>query len=273
MSDPRDPRDPRDAFDARLQARERLVPPFEDDAGLEPPAELDQIVVARARRALRDDRAAEGSPSRPWLPSWGVPVAIAATLVLSFALVLQMSGVEDVRREVAVLQPPAAAPARPAAAPPDAVPSPAPPQPQPELARSAAPRSRSLAAGTPTRAEAAAAAPEPATLEERAARPAAMPQAAAKSRAGANAADAAVAVGAAGAAENVAAATGLAAAAPAAPPPPPPDIRDDPDRWLRQIAELRADGQLQAARRELAAFAARHPSHAIPPDLVDLLPR
>jgi hypothetical protein len=268
MSDPRDPRDPRDAFDARLQARERLVPPFEDDAGLEPPAELDQIVVARARRALRDDRAAEGSPSRPWLPSWGVPVAIAATLVLSFALVLQMSGVEDVRREVAVLQPPSAAPARPPAEPPDVAPSPAPPQPQPQMARSAAPPSRSLAAGAPRSAEVAA--PEPAALQERAARPAALPQAAAKSRAGDGAADAA---SAAGAAETVAAATGLAAAVPAAPPPPPPDVRDDPDRWLRQIAELRADGQLEAARRELAAFAARHPTHAIPPDLAELLPR
>lgn len=249
-----DPRDARDTFDARLQRHERLVPPFEDDAGLEPPAELDQIVVARARRALRDDRAAETGPSRTWLPSWGVPVAIAATLVLSFALVLQMSGIEEMRREVAVLQPPAAAPAVPAE-----VPAAAP------LANVAAASAEGATASTTADAAAAAPTPpEPAAFEARATRPAPMPRAAAKSRAEAIGADAA---GASGTAATV---TSIAPAPPAAPP---PDVRDDPDRWLRDIAELRADGQLDAARRELAAFVARHPTHAVPPDLAGLLPR
>ena len=55
------------------------------DDGLEPPAELDRIVLRQARQAIEDDR-----PLRMFgMPRWAAPVAIAATLVVGLSVVFR----------------------------------------------------------------------------------------------------------------------------------------------------------------------------------------
>ncbi len=83
MSEPRI-----DHLEARMAAGEPLLERFEDDS-LQPPAALDRRVLADARNALATGaaRPAAVKPRRPL--RWAVPVALAATLVLSFTLVLQ----------------------------------------------------------------------------------------------------------------------------------------------------------------------------------------
>lgn len=79
-----------DDFDLRLSKRERLLPQF--DAELDgPDADTDRVLIARARRAAPPVqlRAAASKPFRS--PRWAVPVGLAATLVLSFTLLLHTS--------------------------------------------------------------------------------------------------------------------------------------------------------------------------------------
>jgi len=87
-----------DEFEAALRARRRLVPRFEtplDDAA-EPSPELDRLVLARARDALR----LASPPERHYRsPRWAVPVGLAATVLLAIGLVTQM----DPTRNDAVL--------------------------------------------------------------------------------------------------------------------------------------------------------------------------
>jgi hypothetical protein len=55
------------------------------DDMFEPPAELDRVVLRQAREAIESPR-----PLRVFRgPGWGTPVALAATLVLGFAVVFQ----------------------------------------------------------------------------------------------------------------------------------------------------------------------------------------
>jgi len=111
-----DPRD--DEFDAALRARRRFVPRFDDghdDA--EPSSELDRIVLARAREALRPAAAAASATTATTTrdnperfhrgPRWAVPLALVATVLLSFTLLLQL----DPARNDTVLAPRADAPA------------------------------------------------------------------------------------------------------------------------------------------------------------------
>jgi hypothetical protein len=71
-------------FDDFLKRRRPLFRGDVDD-GLEPPAELDRIVLRRARDAIHDER-----PLRFFgMPRWAAPVAIAATLVLGLAVVFK----------------------------------------------------------------------------------------------------------------------------------------------------------------------------------------
>jgi hypothetical protein len=66
---------------------ERRRSPFrrEADDGLEPPPELDRIVLRQAREAIESER-----PMRLFrMPRWAAPVAIAATLVLGLAVVFR----------------------------------------------------------------------------------------------------------------------------------------------------------------------------------------
>jgi hypothetical protein len=71
-------------FDDFLKRRRPLFRGDVDD-GLEPPAELDRIVLRQARDAIEDER-----PIRFFgMPRWAAPVAIAATLVLGLSIVFK----------------------------------------------------------------------------------------------------------------------------------------------------------------------------------------
>ena len=74
---------------ATLRRRQRLVAPFEDDTELAPSPELDRLILDRARRALHEER--NGDPQVFRGNTWALPVGIAATILLSFTLVLQLS--------------------------------------------------------------------------------------------------------------------------------------------------------------------------------------
>ena len=78
-----------DEFEAYLKRRARGVPlnkgiaPHEP---LEPPPELDRIIIGNARKAI------EGAMPVPLYraPKWALPAALAATIVTSFALLLEL---------------------------------------------------------------------------------------------------------------------------------------------------------------------------------------
>jgi len=71
-------------FEEFLKRRRPLFRRDVDD-GLEPPAELDRIVLRQARAAIEDER-----PMRMFrMPRWAAPVAIAATLVLGVSIVFR----------------------------------------------------------------------------------------------------------------------------------------------------------------------------------------
>lgn len=66
----------------------RRTPTFRraPDDLLEPPAELDRIVLRQAREAIEAER-----PQRVYRgPGWGAPLALAATLLLAFTIILQV---------------------------------------------------------------------------------------------------------------------------------------------------------------------------------------
>jgi hypothetical protein len=78
-----------------LQARRSLLRNADDALTLEPPPELDQRVIDRARRELR---AAQAEKPRFFRSSrFTMPFAIAATVVLSFSLVLEFNRYESGR--------------------------------------------------------------------------------------------------------------------------------------------------------------------------------
>jgi len=71
-------------FEEFLKRRRPLFRRDVDD-GLEPPAELDRIILRQAREAIEGDR-----PMRVFhAPRWIAPVSIAATLVLGLAIVFK----------------------------------------------------------------------------------------------------------------------------------------------------------------------------------------
>jgi hypothetical protein len=75
---------PDSEFDDLLQRRRPLFRRDLDD-GLEPPAELDRIVLRQARDAIESDR-----PLRMFkMSQWAAPTAIAATLVLGLSIVFK----------------------------------------------------------------------------------------------------------------------------------------------------------------------------------------
>ena len=76
-----------DDFDLRLSKRERLLPQF--DAELDgPDADTDRLLIARARRATHPVQLRSPASKTFRAPRWAVPVGLAATLVLSFTLLL-----------------------------------------------------------------------------------------------------------------------------------------------------------------------------------------
>jgi hypothetical protein len=100
MSEPEDD----DEFEAYLKRRAPIGKGLRSDEGLEPPAHLDRIVIGNARRAIKAP-----SPVHVYrAPKWALPVGLAAILVISFAIVLDL-GVRERRREMAAQAPTAEA--------------------------------------------------------------------------------------------------------------------------------------------------------------------
>jgi hypothetical protein len=248
------PTDRDDEFESAVRTRRRLVPRFDDTDDAEPSPELDRIVLARARDAMRPT-----VPTRPDMrerhyrgPRWAVPLALVATVLLSFTLVFQL----DPARNEAVLAPREAAPvmatpeaagelagvAAGAAADGAADASAAAP---PAIAAAASPRSAvSEVTASPApmakRAPAAATTPPPSASEADVPASAAQPSRAAEPQAGSR------------------------AGAPPRPDGSPTLDTSDPDAWLERIEGLRRNGAAEAARQELAAFVQRFPQHPLP---------
>ena len=105
---------PDDEFEEFLKRRK---PVFRrpDDEMFEPPAELDRVVLRQAREAIKPEE-----PMRVFsAPRWSMPIALAATLVLTFTVIFHAGKPQksDPKAEVTVQniadrvdQPPAAAP-------------------------------------------------------------------------------------------------------------------------------------------------------------------
>lgn len=107
-------------FEDFLKRRRPLFRRDVDD-GLEPPAELDRIVLRQARDAIESEQ-----PLRLFgMPRWAAPVAIAATLVVGLAIVFKTGmeptervpevRVENIAQRIDYPTEPVAAPAAPAA--------------------------------------------------------------------------------------------------------------------------------------------------------------
>jgi hypothetical protein len=86
-----------DEFEAYLKRRLPINKPASSLEHLEPPPELDRIVISKARNAIKGV-----SPIRFLrAPQWALPVGLAATILLSFAIMLDL-GVRELRNETAV---------------------------------------------------------------------------------------------------------------------------------------------------------------------------
>ncbi len=242
MSEP--PR-PDDEFERALRARRRLLPTLDEDQSDAPSAELDRLVIERARRALRDPQP-QAVPKVFPLLNWGVPLALAATLVLSFTLVMQMDSQDPVAR--------AAGPAKATAT------APVPQE---------APATLTDDSGPATAAAQARAVPSRERMESNPA-PAADSMGLAKSAAGASQS---AAQNAAPARADVAVEYAAQAAAPLALPSSaasmarPLRSTDDPRRWLVAIEALRTAGEAAEADRQLSALRARYPDFVVETEL------
>lgn len=277
------PTDRDDEFDSAVRARRRLVPRFDDAEDAEPSPELDRLVLARARDALRTGPMPTPLDTRERHyrgPRWAVPLALVATVLLSFTLVMQL----DPARNDAVLAPREAMPAA-------------------AVTEAANDRAATAAADASVPAQPQRDAPdELAAAVLDAAPPAASPAPPAAPASGVAPASDAPAV--ARSSTAIAEVTGRAATpmAKATPPPPPAPamadpgtsaetyvsaeasapasaaedamarreatagiaVRDDPGAWLAHIERLRRAGELEAARDELAAFVQRFPDRTLP---------
>lgn len=246
-----------DDFELRLRRGERFVPQFDTDVE-GPDDAVDRAVLARARATLLQPPAAPPRVHRA--PRWTLPIALAATVLLSFTLVMQMDSREVVAQRTAERADGATRVADgdvPAGVAESAM--------QKDMAVPADPAAESAAAqvAAPTVMSAPRAAPAP---------PAPAPPPAPASAAAAvveSVAGAAAAPRVTAAAESVAdsavrrEAQGAMAASPGA--------TDTLAAWLARIEALRAAGDLPAARRELAAFRRQHPDAELPPALRSLL--
>jgi hypothetical protein len=218
-----------DEFEDFLRRRRRLFDQPRDDE-LEPPAELDRLVLRQAREAIESE-----PPHRVFrAPRWGMPVALAATLVLAFTVILHtMKQPQTAPAEVTV---------RPVAR---------------ELSAetdSAAGAPAATAAPMAEMAHAAPAAP-PASdsivvdlADERA--PAAPPMAA----------------GATAPNENFALAKQARGDAALVSEAGTPEWRRDSKAWMAEIERLRAAGDIARADAELAEFKRQHRAYATSPD-------
>lgn len=254
-----------DEFELRLRRRERFVPQF--DADLDGPDEaVDRAVLARARSTLLQPPVAE--PRYHRTPRWTLPIALAATVLLSFTLVMQMDSRDVVAQRTAERASDATRAADadiPAGAAEAAL------QPEAEVRADATMDSATLQT-----------APAPATVAPRAVAPTAVaaptvvPEPVAASPAPPPPPAAAPAAQRVTAAASGASSESMAAGALRREPmdaraASPADGAEPPEAWLARIETLRAAGDLAAARRELAAFRRQHPDAELPPALRPLL--
>jgi hypothetical protein len=250
-----------DELGAPPSARRRL---HDDDSfAAQPPVELDRAIIAQAQRAL-DEPPPRARPAI-WIARWTIPIGVAATILLSSMIVLQLAPIAPAPAPATMsgtVPAPATLQARDegvtqrrleeqsvrndASAPP-----PPPPARQPGTMRSSP-----AAAPAPATAPAPAPAPAPAAFAKSAApatgalaAPAAPAPAREMAAAGAVAADA-LATGGAGDAARTAPNDADTA-----------ELQADPARWQREIARLDREGRRDEARRERLAFRQRYPDY------------
>jgi hypothetical protein len=249
-----------DDFDLRLSKRERLLPQF--DAELDgPDADTDRLLIARARRATHPVQLRSPASKTFRAPRWAVPVGLAATLVLSFTLLLHTNPPQVAKPVSApissqeVSESAISADASGASAPAEM------------RARREAPVAPTAATMNRAPSDSAAVsevqeeiAIQPPIVMKAMPAPSAAPPPPLPAQASANAERAEAYAGAA--AESAAdASTQRSAAAPL-----------DPDSWLRRVERLRSRGLDAEARRELQAFRQQYPDHPLPAELQALLP-
>ena len=230
---------PDDEFDDFLARRKPVFRRPGDDS-LEPPAELDRIVLRQAREAIR--------PSEPEPvyhgSRWGVPVAMAATVLIAVSVLLHVISREPVSavtvQSVAEHESVAADSAAAASEAPAAAPS------QPMLARREA--VPGVQGGLVSREEATRYAAPP---------PPSPPVTASTS----HTADAQTSPAGASTAQAPAADSARVAGSPAA-----PAFRRDTRTWLAEIERLRAEGKTAQADLEQAEFNREHRALAVAPD-------
>jgi hypothetical protein len=262
-----------DDLERFLAQRSALPPAVQQHEQMEPPAQLDRLVLQKARAAIEPSRARKLMNRNRWF----VPLTLAATIVLSFTIVLKI-------RQQAGDAPFAAMQGRvitePASAKGESVPIDEPrlrqiPErelrreavvPQLEsrgaLADAAAPNAEPLSeeiAGAPKEADTAS---DTFAFEPKSRR----------SDAAGGAANEASAATESRAAKSTAADTAEAkvfASTAAAPPPAAPSVESigkvqaDPRTWLERIRRLRAEGKGEEAEREWQAFRKRYPDYGL----------
>jgi hypothetical protein len=117
-----------DEFEAYLRRRARIDRRLKSLDRLEPPPELDRIIIGQARQAI------QGAPPATMFraPRWALPMGMAATILISLSILLDL-GVRDAIRKDAGRPAAMARAVAPAVAPgpalslePEAVPSPSP---------------------------------------------------------------------------------------------------------------------------------------------------
>jgi hypothetical protein len=223
----------------------------------EPPRALDDAILAAARR-----------PTRPWAQRWGLPVSLAAVLVLSLTVTLRIA---DEQPELARPQPRSQAQPEKPAGPAPAAQAPAAPPVVAEAAKPDMTRSRAAApapGAEPKAFPAPPAAPEPAKR-------AASAESAAGELRRERAADTAVAGAAAsrGAAEERERASRDVAAARSAAPALAKLAQETPEQELERIARLRAESKHEDADKALAEFRKRFPEFKIPEPMLQRVER
>ena len=252
-----------DDLEPLLRARRPLFRDASQGGGLEPGDHLDSLIIERARTALRAPQ------PMPFYRGtrWAVPVALAATVVMSFTLLLYT-------REGAPRAPAArsAVPAADAAPVVDAATQAAPaadaeksaPLAEPSVAPAATRRQRSVAIPPATAAPAPAFAPSPPPLS--AAMPAAAPAPADSQRA-ANAAESisraelgATSANAMAARDTVTRQDAESKTSELT------RIRDNPEDWWHYIVDLRANGRQVDASTEWKKLHFRFPDFIPPPN-------
>jgi hypothetical protein len=112
-----------DDFEAYLRRRARFDRRLKSLDRLEPPLELDRIIIGQARQAI------QGAPPVPLFraPRWALPMGMAATILISLSVLLDLGVRDAIRKDAgrpAVHMPEAAFPASAAPAEIDTVPWP-----------------------------------------------------------------------------------------------------------------------------------------------------